>query len=132
MLASMPDPLKALVVVALSLALVAPVQAESIQTAGRQVTAAIVVAAAAIAVVVVIILVHHQRRHESIIGCVSTASSGLSITSQSDQRVYRLTGDSGGIKPGERLTVEGKRERSGDSWVLEVHRLKQDLGACRP
>jgi hypothetical protein len=127
----MPNWLKAPLVLTLVLVMVTPIEAESLQTAGRQLTAAIVVVAAAAVVVIVLVAVHHGNSHASITGCVSAGAGGLILASESDRRVYRLTGDSGSIKPGERVTVEGKRQRSGDSRVLEVHRLRRDFGACR-
>jgi hypothetical protein len=43
-----------------------------------------------------------------------------------------VSGDPVGVKPGERMTLEGKRKQSGKTLVFEAHSVTKDFGACQP
>jgi hypothetical protein len=61
-----------------------------------------------------------------------SGATGLSLTDEKDKRVYALSGDPVGVKPGDRMTLEGKRKQSGATLVFEAHSVTKDFGACLP
>lgn len=123
---------RAVLVAVVCVALAAPARAESIQTAGRQVEVGIVVLSVAIGVLVVVLIVHHRHKNSSITGCVVAATNGLNVTDEKDKRTYAVSGDPVGIKPGERMTLEGKRERTGKTSTFDARTVIKDFGACSP
>ena len=92
----------------------------------------IVVVTAAVAVLATVLILHHKNRKIFITGCVTPGANGMSMTDEKDKRTYALTGDPAGLKAGDRVTVEGKREKAGKALVFEAQRVTQDFGACRP
>ena len=114
----------------LGLALATPSRAESVQTAGKQVVAGIVVVSVGIGVLVTVLIVRHNSKQNKITGCISSGTKGLSVTDEKDQRAYALSGDVNGIKPGERMTLVGKRNRT--TLIFQARLVSTDLGACRP
>jgi hypothetical protein len=124
---------RAVVIAALSVALIAPARAESIDTVGKQITAGIVVASVAIGVLVVFLIIHYKHNRSSVTGCVVSAGNGVSITDESDKRTYVLSGDTGAVKAGERMKIEGKRQndRNGTS-SFEVQKVSKVFGVCQP
>ena len=96
----------------LGLALATPSRAESVQTAGKQVVAGIVVVSVGIGVLVTVLIVRHNSKQNKITGCISSGTKGLSVTDEKDQRAYALSGDVNGVKPGERMALVGKRDRT--------------------
>jgi len=124
---------RAVLVVVLAVALAAPARAESLQTAGEQVVAGIVVVSIAIGVLVTFLIVHYTHKKSAITGCVTAGANGTNtVTDEKDKRTYTISGDPVGIKPGDRMTLEGKRKQSGKMLVLEAHSLTKDFGACQP
>jgi len=123
---------RAVLVAVVCVALAAPARAESIQTAGRQVEVGIVVLSVAIGVLVVVLIVHHRHKNSSITGCVVAGTNGLNVTDEKDKRTYAVSGDPVGIKPGERTTLEGKRERTGKTSTFDARTVIKDFGACSP
>lgn len=115
----------------LSVALVRTASAESIQAAGKQITIGIVVVSIAIGIGVTLLILHEKHKKAVLTGCVASATNGMSITDAKDGRTYALTGDPTGIKPGDRMTLEGKRRGSANTVVFEAHRVIRDLGACQ-
>lgn len=72
--------------------------------------------------------VHHSH---TLTGCAGTSGSGLQLQSQSDRKTYVLVGEIAGIKPGERVSVSGKKEKgSGIPQQFLVEKLTRDYGAC--
>jgi hypothetical protein len=88
------------------------------------------VAAVAVVVVVVVLVKHHKP--QKITGCVSSGANGMSLTDEKDKRSYALSGNTAGVKPGDRMTLEGKREHTGQPFVFEAHKVAKDFGACQP
>ena len=129
---------RAVVVAMLCAALVAPARAESIETAGKQITAGIAVVSAAVAVLVILLVIHYKRKKSSVTGCVVSGANGsgvtgMSLTDEKDQRTYALSGDTAGIKPGDRVTLEGQgRKDRGATFIFESKRVSRDFGACQP
>jgi hypothetical protein len=128
---------RALIVAILSVALIAPARAESLETVGKQITAGIVVVSAAVAVVVILLVIHYKHKKSSITGCVASGASGMNLTDEKDKRLYTLSGDTAAVKAGDRMTLEGiQRKEKGaapvsTSTVFEVQKVR-DLGACQP
>jgi hypothetical protein len=123
---------RAVLITVLSVVLAAPARAESIQTAGRQVEVGIIVAPVAVAVVVTLLILHYKHKKATITGCVTSGANGMSLTDEKDKRIYAVSGDPVGVKPGERMTLEGKRKQSGKTLVFEAHSVTKDFGACQP
>ena len=123
---------RAALIVVLSVALAAPARAESFQSAARQVEVGIIVAPVAVAVVVTLLILHYKHKRGAITGCVTSGAIGMSVTDEKDKRIYAVSGDPVGVKPGERMTLEGKRKQSGKTLVFEAHSVTKDFGACQP
>ncbi len=123
---------RAVLILVLSVALAAPARAESIQTAGDQVLAGVIVVAVAVGVLVTYLIVHQAHKRSVITGCVTSGANGMSVTDEKDQRIYALSGAPVGVKPGGRMTLEGKRKRSGKTLVFEARSVTKDLGPCQP
>jgi hypothetical protein len=57
----------------------------------------------------------------------------MSLKDEKDQRTYALSGGTAAIKPGDRVTLEGRgRKDSGATFIFESKRVSRDFGACRP
>jgi len=52
------------------------------------------------------------------------------VTDEKDQRAYSLSGDVSGIKPGERMTLVGRRNRT--TLIFQARQISKDFGSCRP
>ncbi|HXA76461.1 MAG TPA: hypothetical protein VNV41_04955 [Candidatus Acidoferrales bacterium] len=90
-----------------------------------------VVAAVAVATVVV---VHESSKKRTITGCVNPAQNEITVINEKDKQVYILSGDTAGVKPGERMSFQGKKIKPNASNPLgwEVTRIQTDYGACHP
>jgi hypothetical protein len=73
--------------------------------------------------------VHHGH---SLKGCAVSGSSGLELTSEGDHETWALVGEVNAIKPGNRVHVSGKKERtaSGNPRQFLVEKVSKDLGPC--
>ena len=119
-----PAIVRTVLVAALAVVVVRSAPAETLDTAGKQIYAGIAVVAAGAVIGVIFLVRHENHKTVTITGCV--ASGG--VTDDKDKRVYTLTGDAVGVKPGNRMTLKGKR--TGNSF--EAHSVVQDLGGCHP
>jgi hypothetical protein len=118
---------------------VRPVAENKIPTSG-QLDAALagIIAGVAAAVIIVIVLIHRSHRSDksrTITGCVSATDNGMSLTDEGDKRIYALSGNTAGIKPGERMTLYGKKINSDEGskplgWKTDS--IFKDFGACQP
>ncbi len=121
-----------LVVLVAILSLLLPARAAKADEFGRDVAlavVAIVVVTAAITTAVVLSI----RHHPSITGCATQGANGFEITSEgSDPQLYLLTGDTVGVKAGERIKVQGKKNGKDamGSRHFFVEKIKKDYGAC--
>jgi hypothetical protein len=115
---------KALLVAVLCVSLSEPARAETFDTLGKQIYAGIAVVSAALAVGIILIILHEKHKIRTVTGCIAPGS----LTDDKDKRIYTLSGDPIGIKPGERMTLEGKRRGK----VFEARSVIKDLGACQP
>ncbi len=93
-----------------------------------------IVAAAAVVVVVVIVAVHYSKKR-TITGCVNSGANGMTVTDEKDNRIYALSSNTEGIKPGDRMKLHGKRVKSkgpDKKLVWETKSVENDFGVCRP
>jgi hypothetical protein len=123
----------------LGLALATPTVAQIGKVSGRigpsagPIIAGIVGAAAAV-VVVTIVVIHESTKKRVITGCVVSGDNGMSVQNEKDKRSYALSGNTIGLKPGDRMTLQGKKispsGSSGQTW--EVRKTIRDLRVCQP
>lgn len=123
---------RASLIAVLSVALTADARGESLQTAGDQIVAGIVVVSVGAGVLVTFLILHHKHKKSVITGCVHPGPSGMNLTDEKDQRTYALVGDPVGIKPGNRMTLEGKRQQSAQGPVFQAQAVTKDFGVCPP
>ena len=124
---------RVVLIAVLSTALASNSRAETLKAAGDQIVAGIVVVSAGVAVGVTLLILHEKHKQSKITGCVSAGATGMDVTDESDKRIYSLAGDPPGAKPGERMTLEGKRRKySGKMPVFEARSVIKDFGACQP
>jgi hypothetical protein len=123
---------RAVLIAVLSVAIAAPARAESLGTAEAQVITGIVVVSVAVGVLVTFLILHHKNKKSVITGCVMSGANNMSVTDEKDKRTYALAGDPVGVKPGDRMTLEGKRKQSDKTLVFEAHSVTKDFGACQP
>ncbi len=118
--------------VALSVVLITPARADKLQTAGEEIVIGIVAVAAAL--VVTTILVIHYSKKRNITGCVSSGENAMTVTDEKDKQIYALSGNTVGIKPGDRMRLQGKKvkPKSPDkTLVWETREVNRDFGPCQ-
>jgi hypothetical protein len=119
-------------VVVLCVALCAPARANtSLKTAATEIVVGIVVVATAATVLVVVLI--HKSKKTAITGCVSSGEIGLTMTDEKDQKIYSLSGNTTALKPGDRMTLKGKRTKakgSSKTFVWETKAVTNDFGVC--
>ena len=126
-------PLCRAVLIAIVVATLAnPARANTIGTDAKLIVTGIVVVSAAVAIVVTVLVIHHRGNKSAITGCVSSGPNGISVTDEKDKRIYALSADSISIKPGDRMTLQGKRRKQSGALVFEAHEITRDFGACTP
>ena len=97
---------------------------------GGQVAAALAGAAAAI-VVITVVVVYAVRRPPTITGCAVSGPNGLTLENDSDHQSFMLNGEMSGIKAGDRVKIQGKKQKAaGTARGFTVLKLKHDYGAC--
>jgi len=125
--------LSGVLIAVLGLAAAKPAAAEqSINTQATNIIIGIVVVAAAIGVVATLLVLHYSKKKDTITGCVHTEANGMSVTDEKDKQNYALSGSTMGVKPGDRVTLRGKRKNSGGTPVFETQKVTRDFGACQP
>jgi hypothetical protein len=123
---------RAALIAVVSVALIIPARGESVNTAGEEIVAGIVVVSVAAGVLVTVLVLHYKHKKVAITGCVISAQNGLSLTDEKDKRRYILSGDPVGIKPGDRMTLEGNRRSREKNPVFDAKRVIKDFGVCQP
>ena len=93
-----------------------------------------VIAGVVVGVVIVVILVVHYSKKRAITGCVSSGPDGMTVTNEGDKQVYTLSGDTGGVKPGERRKLQGRKLKpnTGKPLIWETKKTSKDFGVCQP
>jgi uncharacterized membrane protein YbjE (DUF340 family) len=129
--------LRVVLTLALCVALSTSAEAQTEQKGNLDFTGykvAIAVAVAAV-VVVAVVLIHRSSKKQAIAGCVNSGENGMSMTDEKDKRIYVLSGNVAGIKPGDRIALQGKKvkPKGNDKIVVwEVSRVTKDSGVCQP
>ncbi|HZW96934.1 MAG TPA: hypothetical protein VFF64_28570 [Candidatus Eremiobacteraceae bacterium] len=125
---------RAVPIVVISLALATPAKADNLSNAGRNIVTGIVAVTAAIAVVATVVIIHYSKKR-TITGCVKPTENGMTITDEKDQRIYTLSGNTGGVMPGERMQLRGQKLKSMGSDktpIWDARAVIKDFGVCRP
>jgi hypothetical protein len=120
-------------IVALSMVLATPGRADKLQTEGEEIVIGIV--AVGVAVVVTTVLIIHYSKKRKITGCVNSGESGKTVTDEKDKRVYVLSGNMVGVKPGDRVTLLGHKSKPkapDTTLVRETKEVTRDFGVCQP
>ena len=89
----------------------------------------------AAALVVATILIIHYSKKRTITGCITSRENGMFITDEKDKQIYQLSGNIVGIKPGDRMRLQGKRVKSkapDKTLFWETRDVNRDFGACQP
>jgi hypothetical protein len=124
---------RAVLIVALSLAVATPAKANNLDNAARNIIIGIVVVTAAVAVAVTVVIMHESKKDRTIMGCVKSEGNGMTIADERDQQVYSLTGNTVGITPGDRMSLKGKKAKSKRDqprvWVATS--MTKDFGVCQ-
>ena len=93
----------------------------------------VVVGVAAAVTIVTILVIHKSHEKKTITGCVNSANSGMTITDEKDKRAYALSGNTAGIKPGDRVKLQGEKVKTADkTFVWQTENMTKDFGACPP
>jgi hypothetical protein len=127
--------LSGVLIIALSLVLCMPAEA---QNSGKIVSngtiAGAIVGIIAGVAVIAIVAIHYSKKR-AITGCVNSTGNGMTLTDEKDKQIYALSGETTGIKPGERMRLQGKKIKpKGVSQTLfwETKKIAKDLGVCQP
>ena len=100
----------------------------SICGCGGEIAAATAGVAGGLAVIAIVVV--HEHNVHTLKGCVLSDAGGLQIMN-GDKRSYALTGDTAGIKAGERMKLSGKKMKGDkDHKQFAVSKLTKDYGAC--
>jgi len=124
---------RGVLIVALSVVLITPARADKLQTAGEEIVIGIVAVSAALVVATVLII--HYSKKRTITGCVSSGETGMTVTDEKDKQIYALSGNTVGIKPGDRMKLQGKKvkPKSPDKTLAwETREVNRDFGLCQP
>jgi hypothetical protein len=118
---------------ALCAAISTKAEADQLQKTADTVLALAIVGTAAL-VTVVVVVIHNSNQKRTITGCVNTAQKGMTVTDEKDKKVYTLSGDTTGVKPGERMTLHLKKikAKEGDTLMWETKKITKDFGVCQP
>jgi hypothetical protein len=120
-------------IVILCVVLGMPARADTLKTDSHDIE--IGIGAVIAGVVVVTILAIHYSKKRTITGCVISGTNGMSVTDEKDRRSYTLSGNTTGIKLGDRMKLQGKKIKpkdAGNSFVWETKEVAKDFGGCQP
>jgi hypothetical protein len=58
----------------------------------------------------------------------------MTMADEKDKRVYILSGDTTGVRPGQRMTLQGKKLNANADHTLTwgTKKMIKDLGVCQP
>jgi hypothetical protein len=93
----------------------------------------VVVGVGAAVAVAVIVAIHYSKKR-TITGCIKATQGGMTVNDEKDKLVYTLSGDTVGVKPGDRMTFQGKKVKpiNGTPLGWEITKIGNDYGVCRP
>jgi hypothetical protein len=93
---------------------------------GAQVAGAAVGAGAVIGVVLYLTL-----HRPSITGCIRSADSTYTVTDQNGQLSYTVVNATTGLKPGERVKLQGKKKKDkSGNLSFRMNKITHDYGSC--
>ena len=93
----------------------------------------IIAGIAAVIVVVGVVVYRGTHKQASITGCVNSGQNGLNLTNVKDKKTYTLVGNSADLKPGQQVTINGKKQKDSTGKLsFQVQQLAKDYGVCRP
>ena len=121
-------------IVVLSVALAMPARAESEGSAAIEIIVAIAVVGLALAYLVPATIIHYSKKR-TITGCVTSGANGMILTDERDKQIYALSGDTTGIKAGDRMKLQGKKEKpkgTDKALVWNATKVAKDFGVCQP
>jgi hypothetical protein len=128
--------LSGILIVVLSGVFAAPSEAQQYGSIGVNHAQAVglIAGAAAAATVVAVVVIYELTKKRAITGCVNTGQSGMTVTDEKDKRTYTLSGNTTGVKPGDRMTLQGKKVKPTNNNPLtwETKKIARDLGVCHP
>lgn len=137
--------LSRLLIIALGFVWCAPTQAQkkpeifapgsSIGLSKGQADAIVIgVVAVGVAAVVVTVVLIKRSQSKTVTGCVSNSPNGLILTDAKDKQIYTLFGDTSTAKPGDEITLRGKKIKptAVNPHALAITKMKKDFGACQP
>ena len=90
------------------------------------------VAGAAVGAGTVIGVVLYLSLHRpSITGCIRSADNAYTITDQHGQLSYTVVNAATGLKPGERVKLQGKKKKDkSGNLTFRMKKIKHDYGPC--
>jgi hypothetical protein len=98
------------------------------EVVGASVGAAAVITAA---IVIPVVLIH---KHHNLKGCILTADTGLQLR-QADAKTFTLTGLTADVKPGNRVSLHGTKQKptkaNPNDLTFTVDHLTKDYGPCK-
>lgn len=121
-------------IVTLSVVFVTPARANSSETGAKEVVIGIAAGAAAVGVIATMLIIHYSKKR-TITGCIHSADKGMTITDEKDAQMYALSGNTADIRPGDRMSLQGKKVKSkgSDSTLTwEAKKVTKDFGVCQP
>ena len=80
------------------------------------------------------VVVYLLVRKSTVTGCVAAGDHTLTLAADGG-RTYFLAGNTAGVTPGNRVKLQGKKQKSADNstpFVWETEKISKDYGACRP
>jgi hypothetical protein len=93
----------------------------------------IITGIAAAIVVVGVVVYRSAHKQTSLTGCVNADQNGLSLTNSKDKKTYALVGNSADLKPGQQVTINGKKQKDSTGKLsFQVLRLTKNYGVCKP
>ena len=120
-------------IVVISVVLAKPAKAAGYPSGGAIVAGIVGVVAAV--VIVAVVIIHKSSSKRTITGCVNSGEHGMSVIDDKDKQSYALSGKTTGIKPGDRMTLQGKKTKTkeaGKTLVWETKQVTKDFGVCHP
>ena len=93
----------------------------------------VVIGIVAVTAAITVGVVYAVKHKPSVTGCAVEGPSGLTLRNEADSQSLVLTGNTAGIKPGDRVKVNGKREKEAKGSTTRgfvVADLKRDYGKC--
>ncbi len=133
-----PKYLSAVLIIVLSFLLCMPEEAQSssgtIGGVGTGTIAGVTVGVVAGVAVIAIVAIHYSKKR-TITGCVNSGANGMTVTDEKDKQIYALSGNTTGIKPGDRMKLQGRKVKPkgpDKTLVWEAKDVTKDFGVCQP